>query len=156
MTVLLNGKRYFACLTVLLWRCCKMTGLFKRLTVFWFLTVRPSAVHGLPKYDGIPPSTGTDVQHEKITSGIFPRTTLQILLFFFKHFTRHVIREHLSVGLAPNKVKNTIWLGLELGSSPGAAEKSTRNITFDIHVVQRPVFRILCQSKELSVYICGK
>ena len=54
-----------------------MTVLFKRLTVFRFLTVPPSAVHGLPKYDGIPPSTGTDVQHGKITSsGIFPRTTL--------------------------------------------------------------------------------
>ena len=69
MTVFLNGKRYFAYLTVLLWRCCKMTVLIKRLTVFRFLTVPPSAVHGLPKYDGIPPSTGTDVQHGKITSG---------------------------------------------------------------------------------------
>ena len=49
-----------------------MTVLFKRLTVFRFLTVPPSAVHGLPKYDGISPSTGTDVQHGKITSGIFP------------------------------------------------------------------------------------
>ena len=54
-----------------------MTVLFKRLTLFRFLTVPPSAVHGLPKYDGIPPSTGTDVQHGKITSGIFPRTTLE-------------------------------------------------------------------------------
>ena len=76
MTVFLNGKRYSAYLTVLLWRCCKMTVLFERLTVFRFLTVPPSAVHGLPKYDGIPPSTWTDVQHGKITSGIFPRTTL--------------------------------------------------------------------------------
>ena len=56
-----------------------MTVLFKRLTVVRFLTVPPSAVHGLPKYDGIPPSTGTDVQHGKITSGIFPRTTLKLL-----------------------------------------------------------------------------
>ena len=53
-----------------------MTVLSKLLTVFRFLTVPPSAVHGLPKYDGIPPSTGTDVQHGKITSGILPRTTL--------------------------------------------------------------------------------
>ena len=44
-----------------------MTVLFKRLTVFRFLTVPPLAVHGLPKY----------VQHGKITSGIFPRTTLK-------------------------------------------------------------------------------
>ena len=58
-----------------------MTVPFKRLTVFRFLTVPPSAVHGLPKYDGIPPSTGTDVQHGKITSGIFPRTTLVFLRF---------------------------------------------------------------------------
>ena len=76
MTVFLNGKRYFAYLTVFLWRCCKMTVLFKRLMVFRFWTVPPSAVRGLPKYDGIPPSTGTDVQHGKITSEIFPRTTL--------------------------------------------------------------------------------
>ena len=57
-----------------------MTVLFKRLTVFRFLTVPPSAVHGLPKYDGIPMSTGTDVQHGEITSGIFPRTTLKNIL----------------------------------------------------------------------------
>ena len=54
-----------------------MAVLFKRLTVIRFLTVPPSAVHGLPKHDGIPPSTGTDVQHGKVTSGIFPRTTLK-------------------------------------------------------------------------------
>ena len=30
-----------------------MTVLFKRLTVFRFLTVPPPAVHGLPKYDGL-------------------------------------------------------------------------------------------------------
>ena len=55
-----------------------MTVLFKRLTVFRFLTVPPSsAVHGLPKYDGIPPSTGTDVQHGKIN---FPEDYPDILL----------------------------------------------------------------------------
>ena len=71
-----------------------MTVLFKRLAVFRFLTVPPSVVHGLPKYDGIPPSTGTDVQHGKITSGIFPRTTLVFLLivcYLLSLYTKYIV-----------------------------------------------------------------
>ena len=72
-----------------------MTVLFKRLTVFRFLTVPPSAVHGLPSYDGIPPSTGTDVQHGKITSGIFPRTTLLIFKDVSREFDEFQVNTHL-------------------------------------------------------------
>ena len=109
MTVFLNGKRYFAYLTVPFWRYRNMTVFFRRFwkwryflngkrycriwryfyggsakwryflngwRVFDFWRYRLRRYTVLGKYDGIPPSTGTDVQHGKITSGIFPRTTL--------------------------------------------------------------------------------